>query len=246
MIIGIAMVRDEDDILGHVLCQLFAQGVDHVIVADNLSTDGTRSQLERLAKAFPITIVDDPEPGFYQSYKMSELAHRAADMGADWVLPFDADEWWYGIDGTIAEALAGTDADIVEARGYDHLPREGDPHEANPIRRMGWRRRATQKFPKVAFRAAKPVYVHMGNHNVERAGTRAQGLLEFRHYQYRSLPQLIRKVRQGAAAYEASTVDKRHGTHWKELAARSDEELALEWKRLCHEGDLVYDPAPMP
>ena len=46
MIIGVCMVRDEADVIGTVCAHLLAEGVDRLIVADNLSSDDTRDILE--------------------------------------------------------------------------------------------------------------------------------------------------------------------------------------------------------
>lgn len=245
MIVAVGMVRDEADIIAPVVTQLLAQGVDRILVADNLSTDKTRSILDDLAARHPVTVLEDDEPGYYQSVKMSALAERAREEGATWVLPFDADEWWYGLDGTIAEVLADCSADVIKALGHDHLPSRSDPPLDNPVRRLGWRRRGYQTWPKVVFRAVPGVYLHMGNHDVEHPGARTTGLLEYRHYQYRSPEQMAHKVRVGKAAYEASTVHELHGTHWRRLGALSDEELLAEWEALLDEPNLTYDPAPM-
>jgi hypothetical protein len=246
MIAAVTMVKDEADIIVPVISQLFAQGVDRIWVADNMSSDKTRPLLEDLAVHHPLTIVDDDEPGYYQSHKMSALAETAYMADADWVLPFDADEWWYGIGGrTIAEQLTDADADIIKTWGYDHIPQRTDDHdETDPIRRMGWRRGHTQTWPKVVFRAHPGAYLHMGNHDVEHPGRRAAGHLEYRHFGYRTLDQMARKVRQGKAAYDASTVHELHGTHWRRMGAMSDDELAGEWEALLDEQGLVHDPAP--
>lgn len=244
MIAAVAMVKDEDDIIVPVITQLAAQGVDAFWVADNMSSDKTRPLLEELAAHHPITIIDDDVPGYYQAQKTTHLARLAMAAGADWVIPFDADEWFYGVHGTLADILATVDGDIVLAAGYDHLPRLADPADDNPVRRMGWRRRRPQTYPKVMFRATPDVFVHQGNHDVDHPGRRVRGLVELRHFQYRSLEQTRRKVRQGVAAYDASTMDAKHGTHWKALAALGDADLAAWWDELCVDPDVVYDPAP--
>lgn len=247
MIAAVTMVKDEDDIIGHVVEHMFAQGVDRMWVADNMSTDKTRPILDGLAARYPISIIDDDVAGYYQAQKMTWLARTAIAAGAEWVVPFDADEWFYSLDGTLADTLAAVDADVILAPGYDHLPRLDDPDDDNPMIRMGWRRPHTQKYPKVIFRAAPDVFIHQGNHNLEHpSDRRLSGVVELRHYQYRTLAQMTRKVRQGAAAYQASTMDEKHGTHWKALAALGDDGLAAEWAALCADQNVVYDPAPLP
>jgi hypothetical protein len=46
---AVAMVRNEEDIITDVVRHLLAQGVDAVLVVDNMSTDRTRSRLSHLA-----------------------------------------------------------------------------------------------------------------------------------------------------------------------------------------------------
>ena len=247
MIAAVTMVRDEDDIIGPVVEHMFAEGIDHMWVADNLSSDKTRPILDELAGRYPLTVIDDPEPGFYQAAKMTNLAHMAIDAGADWVCPADSDEWFYSTVGTIASTLRAATPGVVLVDGYDHLPRHDDPDDPNPITRMGWRRPQHQKFPKVVFAATPWFFLHQGQHGIEHPGPRERSTsIEYRHYQYRTLEQMVRKVRQGAAAYAASNVHPAHGTHWKELAAQTDDQLVAAWDALCVDPDVIYDPAPMP
>lgn len=242
-VIGVSMVRDEEDVLGTVLAHLLAEGVDHLIVADNLSVDGTRAILEGFGDA--VTVVDDPELAYRQSEKMSRLARMAYDQGAEWVLPFDADEVWYAVDGTIAEAFARQPegVDTLACGGWDHIARVESDGPFSP-----WRRPHTQQLAKVAFRAGPDRIIDMGNHDVSPRcppEARRVGVLEYRHFQYRSLEQMTRKLRQGRAAYEASDIHPMHGTHWRAGGLKTDAELERDWLALCGEEGLVYDPAPI-
>jgi glycosyltransferase involved in cell wall biosynthesis len=236
-VIGVTMVKDEADVISATIAQLFAQGVDHIIAADNLSTDQTRSILDKYDR---VTVIDDNEPGYYQDAKMTNLARQAHDMGADWVLPFDADEIWYGIDQPIAQALDGTPADVIMAAGWDHIVTTPGDQPFSP-----WRRPDPQRLSKVAFRATATAELNMGNHDVRGVGPyRTGGVLEYRHFQYRSLAQMTRKLRNGRAAYEASTVHELHGTHWREGGLLTDDEMAAKWDDLCGTDGLVFDPVP--
>ena len=251
MIVGICMVKNEQDVLDTVLRHLLAEGVDHLIVADNLSTDNTPHILNDLeACGAPITVIQDHVLAYVQDSKMSRLARRAYEAGADWVLPFDADEIWYGVDPQtgepcrIADALSQVDDEIqvVRAFGWDHIARVG-PHTSGVF--SPWRRVETQKLAKVAFRAHPDARMHMGNHDVTLPGPSVVGPLAFRHFQYRSLEQMTTKLRQGREAYEASDVHPMHGTHWRAGGLKSDDELASEWAELCAEDGLIFDPAPI-
>lgn len=238
------MFRDEEDVAEPVCMHLLAEGVDRLIVADNLSTDRTRQILDGIDS---VTVVDDPEPGYYQSRKVSALAAAAYEMGAEWVLPFDADEVWYAPGGerTIAAALAAlpADVDVVKAPGWDHLVRDEGDGPFSP-----WCREQAQPMVKVAFRAHPNPLVDMGNHGVVLPGAQGRdvhGVLAFRHFQYRSLPHLIRKLRTGRAAYEATDLHPDQGLHWRSGGLKTDEELARDWALLCSEEGLVFDPAPL-
>jgi hypothetical protein len=232
-VIGVCMVKDEEDIVAATVGNMLRQ-VDHVIVADNLSSDLTRFTLDLLAAlhADRLTVVTDPEIGYYQSRKMTGLARRAYDMGARWVVPFDADEIWTSRWGTVAEVLKGCDADygIVTAELFDHMATGLDDQTiADPVLRLGWRRTEPLKLPKVACRALPDLVIAQGNHS---AGYDAPlrptetPRITVHHYPYRSEAQFIRKVRNGAAAYRATEgIDEETGAHWRGWGDHDDDTL---------------------
>lgn len=239
MIAAVTMVRNEQDIIGYTLRHLLEQNVDHIWVADNLSCDRTSEILHGFPRS-SVTIVDDPDPAFDQSAKMTRLCA----LDAEWVLPFDADEWWYATDSTIGEALRDCPADVVLANGWDHIPTIQDAAVPSPFEAIPNRRRRCQKLPKCAFRPSPGAVVHHGNHDVTRNGQRIQNTLMFRHFQYRSLDQLIRKVRQGKKGMDDAQLHPMYGTHWRTLGSLTDEDLGAYWENLLTETDLIFDPAP--
>jgi hypothetical protein len=230
MIVAVTMVRDEEDVIGHTLGLMLEQ-VDHAIVADNLSVDGTRDILESFDN---VTVITDDEPAYYQADKMTRLAHRAGDMGAEWVIPFDADEaWWLPDLSTVAE-------DVIAARPYVYVPQRNDPADTNPITRLRWRMPEPEPQAKVCFRYHPDAELHMGQHDVTHPGTRTTGA-RVRHYQYRSLQQVRRKVTNGVGAYNASNLPRLYGTHWRDLEVLDDAGLEEWWDGYLAQ-DLVFDP----
>lgn len=246
--VAITMVRDEEDIIDWTLDHLLNQGIDHIIVADNLSIDETPWKLATLANTGRVTVIQDDEPGYYQDEKMTRLAHMAAqDFGAEWILPFDADEYWYWTGGTLKEFFDKATADVITATGWDHIVTDDDdPIETNPFRRITHRRQTPQKMGKVAFRYHPDIHIDFGNHFIFNHPGRQAQALNYRHYQYRSFEQLVTKARNGAAAYNATNLHPTYGSHWRQLGAYDDRMLWATWRKLCEETGLINDPAPMP
>ena len=74
--------------------------------APSSSRWSTREFLLNLASRDPrIHVALDEEPAYHQSEKMTWLAHCAWRAGADWIVPFDADEFWFAPGRSVAEAL---------------------------------------------------------------------------------------------------------------------------------------------
>jgi glycosyltransferase involved in cell wall biosynthesis len=236
--------------------------VDEVIVADNGSTDGTRDILAQL----PVRIVDDPDVAYYQSRKMSALAALAHTAGADWVVPFDADEIWTSQWGRLADILEqhSPDYGLVTATLYDHVATGVDEPEDDPVRRILWRRRNPLELCKVAARTADGLVIEQGNHWARHpipARFTDKPALLVHHFPYRSVDQLIRKVRNGAQAYAATSgLPEQAGAHWRQWGDLSDEQIGDLFRKWYWRADprcdvtidgeyqhaLIRDPAPLP
>ncbi len=255
MVVGICCAKDEIDILEFTVLHM-REECDAVIVADNGSTDGTREMLQRLSREPGVVVREDPEVGYYQSARMSRMAAQAAAMGATWVVPFDADEWWYSPHSRIADVLADQSAAaIATAELYDHVPTAQDPGVADPVTRIGWRRREPAPLAKVAVRPSLPVTIEQGNHGATFPTPRTiDGLLVVRHFPYRSADQFVSKVRNGAAAYAATDLPEDVGKHWRDYGrlldsggpdAIGDVFRAWFWSAAPEEDpSLIFDPAP--
>jgi glycosyltransferase involved in cell wall biosynthesis len=243
MIAAVMMVKDEADIIEAQVRHLFAEGIDRLIVADNLSSDGTGEILAELAAELPVTVQVDDEVGYWQSQKMTALAHQAGSVGADWVVPVDADEVWWSPQGSLADVLRSTTAAVCAAEAFEHVPQPDDP--PGPFA-APWRRSTPQPNRSVAFRYQPSAGIAQGNHSVWGVdGARDDNLLRISEFQYRSFDHFVRKVRNGKAAYDATTLHPLEGAHWRRLGALSDDELAAEWERMTRPDGLVFDPAPV-
>jgi CTP:molybdopterin cytidylyltransferase MocA len=246
---AVSMVRNEQDVIAPVVLHLLAEGVDHVLVVDHLSTDGTRRRLERLAERHPVTVVHDDEPAFLQSDRLTALARRAAAAGATWILPFDADELWVSTRGTLRDhVIQHPDADLVVADFYTHHPSLVSPLFPGRPRlfaTMPWRD-AAPSSQKVLLRWRDDMVIVLGNHDVGARGPLRRvhdGSLRVHHYQYRNPRQMLRKVRLGARALELAHVSPHLGSHWHFHAKRRRHRVVLSWlKMTVRRRNLVRDP----
>ena len=247
------MMRDEVDVAAGVVEHLATEGVDGFIIADNRSVDGTGEMLRQLGLdlGIEIYVIDDPEVGYYQSRKMSELAEQAYGKGAEWIIPFDADEIWVGV---AALRYAQPDVVVADARLHDHFVTAADTTVGRTFERMVYRRESPASLYKVAPRWRPGTTIHQGNHGCSLDGERLGGVLAVHHFPYRSAEHFITKARNGAEAYAATDLPRSTGQHWREygeaLESGGAEALAGHWRRHFFYEDpvasgMIFDPIKM-
>lgn len=221
---AIAMVRNEEDVLAETVRHLHRQGVSKFLIADNGSNDGTPVILEELRQELGVLVATDTIVAYHQSQKMTALAHAAARGGADWILPFDADERWFSLNGSIRDRLSEAKTPIVSARIWNAFPVDSSGEE-------GWNIDSeAARLRKVAFRYSPGATLHHGNHGVSRAGNEVQEL-EILHLPWRSFEQFNAKIRHGSKALDAAFGASKGsgGDHWRDLGALSEPELYAVW-----------------
>lgn len=238
---AVSMVKNEVDIVEYSIRNLVEQGVDHLVVADNASTDGTGELLHDLSMELPLTVVTDHVVEYYQSHKMTRLARYACAAGAAWVIPFDADECWRAEGcGTVRNVLLAQPPEVGTVAGYylHRVPHPSDdPAEPNPFLRVRHRVEA-ERVTKVAVRAHPLMRINAGNHTARVAGKRVPGLV-IHHVPYRTMEQARRKLLQGRKAIEAAPrLPGGFGSHWRSI------ERTLRRLETWLSSELIEDPLP--
>ncbi|MAN74819.1 MAG: glycosyltransferase [Henriciella sp.] len=215
------MVRDEADIIEAVLEHHRRQGVDHILVTDNGSVDGTREALERFAQSGFVTVWDDPVHRKQQSETVTRMARLAAtEYGADWVINADADEFFVAADeaSTLRDELRRID-EAVQYVTVQVVNLTGAPAvDGTGLQRLIYRdRRSAQRLVSAGIpfhptgdaihRGHAEVSVSQGNHFVSAPNWGdpvPEPRIEVLHLPWRSWAQYERKVRNTGESYRAN------------------------------------------
>lgn len=261
-IYGICMTKDSEDIIYHFLIHALEEGLDGIIIADNMSTDNTLAEIYKAKEVmkgtdYHIEVVEDNEVGYYQSRKMTQLAHKARkEFWADWIIPMDDDEIWYSKKDSISNTIKSLpeNINVITADLYNHFPTAIDVDSIIPFKSIVWRQKEKGALPKVAMKYHKDMVIEQGNHSVTYPlPLVSSNCLEIRHFPYRTWEQFKRKAINGAAAYKATDL-KGFGDHWLSYAALIEKwgddvverEIFRRWFYFFSPVDngLILDPAP--
>jgi Glycosyl transferase family 2 len=239
------LVRDEADIVDVNLAYHLARGVDEVIVTDHRSTDGTRERLAAWAATEPrVHVLHEDREACDQSAYVSRMARMAHDeLGADWVVNDDADEFlWPEAGADLREALARVPRTCSRLElprvNFVARPDDGRPFFERMVARQG---ASVDEIgrplrPKLAHRAGARVVVGRGSHAVRHAPlpprTCRARLITVLHFPRRTLAQYRHKVTIGGATpgYDHKTIVAAHtALQYGRLDARyRDEELRAD------------------
>lgn len=228
-VIAVTSVLNEAPIIGKTAQHLLNQGVAAVFVSDGGSTDGTQAVLDGIPG---VTRLYQAGP-FDQAVEMSKLANLAVAEGADWVIPFDADEFFteegaHDIPGILAQVPAEVYKSYAPVWGHT----DWDHRFAEP-----------RQLPKVIVRAHENISLAWGQHDAQIESPRILGPLTVRELQYRDWPHFLEKIAKADALYRSYDFPVTYGTHLRRLVAMTDDELEVEWKML-QATETVLDPIP--
>lgn len=220
MIIGVSTVRNEEAIIAKTVSHTLAVGADVVIVSDGNSTDNTREVLHSLSDV----IVLSQDGPLEQSVETLRLVKLAKWLGADWVVPFDADEFWTDLEplNDLEDNIGCVQATVFGHRDWDH------------------RYERPRVQGKVGFRDATSIA--WGNHSADTPGIMVGGF-EIRELQYQSFDHFLAKIEKSRQLYESAQFSEAYGSHMRALVRMTDEQRVFEWERLMAE-PAVFDPIP--
>lgn len=182
------LVKNEADIIAANIKTHAALGVDAFVVMDNDSDDGTREILAELQKSYEIMIID--EKGDYKQARwMRRLARTAKrNMGADWVINNDADEFWLPQNDKNLKENLSFKGSVLTVQRYNMVPDEksirpghffeSDYYVKNPIFYKKTKELTNEKQsiilgkigPKTIVNPHGLVYLRGGNHKALHIG----------------------------------------------------------------------------
>lgn len=259
LIYGLYMVRNEADIIRANILYHLSLGVDRILVADNGSTDGTDGILRELGEQDSRVRWHRDDGSFLPSRIATGLARQAYEEGADWVLPVDADEFWYVRDGDLRAILGESEAGVLQAQVVNFIQRRGQkrsspeallhmtrrvespvgppPHAQDLVeeKRISY---IEKMYPqKCVSRASGELEIEIGNHRVYHPnGPREHtDRLLCLHAPMRSRAALEERVRASGRADEAGR-RKGQGRNRRRWAAMDESGVEEEWAANSYSG----------
>ena len=234
------LVKNECDIIEDNINFHLNAGVDHIIVTDNNSDDGTRDILSDYSALDQITVIDEFGDDYSQHIWVTRMAHIAAQkFRANWIINNDADEFWTHPSESLQTVLKRTRAhmlrcerrnmvyasdDIQERSCFDQMVYRANPPVAMPTLEDIYHDPLPAPYfclalpPKALLKSQGLVAIHQGNHSAEfirPVKTEESDILVY-HYPFRSKQQFEKKILEGAAAYARnSDLPERVGWHWR-------------------------------
>lgn len=261
-VFGISMVRNEVDIIRVNVLHHLSLGLDSLLIVDNGSSDGTNRQLQRLSRDERVRWHRDDSP-YWQSEIITGLAREAFRSGADWVVPIDADEFWWAPGRNFREVLARSTAGAIRVEVVNFVQRR-DQERASPEALLYMTRRVAQPIgpaercqelvesrqiafvemmypPKWISRASETIEIAAGNHAVSGVEGQCADTDEIicLHAPIRSRSSLGTKADIGRRLEEAGWPEGMgwHARRWRRLQKEGG--LDEEWAANSYAGDWI-------
>jgi glycosyltransferase involved in cell wall biosynthesis len=267
-VFGISLVRNEVDIIRTNILYHLALGIDQFLIVDNGSSDGTDQVLKQLGRDRRVRWSRDDGP-YYQSQITSDLAREALHGGADWVVPIDADEFWYPPRGDFRRVLEASRAGALGAQVINFIQRRSQ-EESTPGALLHMTRRSaappawppkrgqslveSQQIeaqqisfvektypPKWIGRPTEAIVIKAGNHRIDGADgpNEITDELICLHAPLRSRAVLEARIGWASRLDEAG-FSPRQSRHMRRWAKlKDDSAIELEWAANSYEDDSL-------
>ena len=263
---GLLVARNEADIIRTNVLYHLSLGLDRILIVDNGSSDGTDRVLRELARDPRVRWTRD-EGLWYAGQLFTKIAREAYGEGADWVVPIDADEFWYAPGGDLRGVLEQSEAGALGAPGLNFIQRR-EQEESTPDAVLHMTRRThepvaaergnrkpaaelveSQQIASVEIepvrkwisRPTATIEMFRGNGKVEGVAglKRATDEIVRLHAILRSRARLRAKAEGGERSKEAGSKPNQssHLMRWKRL--RDEGRLEQEWAANSYAGDSL-------
>lgn len=228
------LVKNEEEFLIENILFHLSMGVDQFIVTDNLSHDGTMDILREFEKAGVVKIIIERNQNYDQYRWVTRMACMARDeMGADWIINNDADEFWYCPTRNLKDAITGRKENILTCQRFTLWPSDAslqDPSyrfyrnilRANhQFKKRGTERQIATIFEehfKAMHSAEGFTEVHQGNHWVTMKNPLSglTGDVTIYHFPFTTYAKFESKIRVGGEAYlRNKELPPVVGSHWR-------------------------------
>jgi len=252
-IFGVTLVRSEADIIAVTLRYYLHLGLEEILIIDNASFDGTDQILARLAQDDERIRWSRHEGEFKQAELLTGLARDAFRAGADWIVPFDADEFWYAPCRGFREVLNSSKAGALRAQVI-HYIQAREQLEGSPEGLLTMTRRAPRPIgppdlgralvekqeigyveamysPKWIIRASEDLQIGVGNHSGTHLAGAPETTIELLclHAPIRSRDKLVRKA-TWSRRLESAGWAQEDGWHLRRAQRLVEENsIDLEW-----------------
>jgi hypothetical protein len=168
-ITAVVGVCNEVDLIGRCIQHLRSIGIDHILVADNGSDDGTETILDRLVDLGHIKLErteGDPHKDADFLVRAAKAARNAFDP--EWILIQDADEFWFHAEHDIQSIVRHARHSVLQVDRYnaclspglaDHLADENSRWEDLDlfVRPLHLSAETLEREPDTAWIAGQPL-----------------------------------------------------------------------------------------